>query len=116
VLRRRWRFGPMGYAGPSWPVFHLCRVCSGWCQGRVVEGANGPCHVRCRSFLVGFGVVSDRDLCVALDGAIQRATASRGKRTLDITGCQLILVSNGAIQTIRGHYSDQTDLDAFWVE
>ena len=48
--------------------------------------------------------------------AVQRATASRGKRTLDITGCQLILVSNGAIQTIRGHYSDQTALDAFWVE
>jgi ketosteroid isomerase-like protein len=34
--------------------------------------------------------------------AVQRAIASRGKRTLDITGCQLILVSNGAIQTIRG--------------
>ena len=48
--------------------------------------------------------------------AIQRATASRGKRMLDITGCKLILVSNGAIQTIRGHYSDQTALDAFWVE
>jgi uncharacterized protein len=48
--------------------------------------------------------------------AVQRATASRVKRTLDITGCQLTLVSKGAIQTIRGHYSDQIALDAFWVE
>jgi ketosteroid isomerase-like protein len=48
--------------------------------------------------------------------AVQRATASRGQHRLDITGCQLILVSNGAIQTVRGHYSDQNALDAFWVE
>ena len=47
--------------------------------------------------------------------AVQRATASRGERTLDITGCQLIRVSNGIIQNIRGHYSDQTALDDFWA-
>ena len=48
--------------------------------------------------------------------AVQRATASRGERTLDVTGCQLIRVSDGVISTVRGHYSDQTALDAFWVE
>jgi len=48
--------------------------------------------------------------------AVQRATASRGERTLDVTGCQLIRVSDSVIHTVRGHYSDQTALDAFWVE
>ena len=48
--------------------------------------------------------------------AVQRATASRGDHTLDITGCQLIRVSDGVIHSVRGHYSDQTALDAFWVE
>jgi ketosteroid isomerase-like protein len=48
--------------------------------------------------------------------AVQRATASRGELTLDITGCQLIRVSNGVIHNVRGHYSDQAALDAFWVE
>ena len=47
--------------------------------------------------------------------AVQRATASRGERTLDITGCQLIRVSNGVIDNVRGHYSDQSALDAFWA-
>ncbi|MGZ4556447.1 MAG: hypothetical protein ACXVXZ_12020 [Mycobacteriaceae bacterium] len=48
--------------------------------------------------------------------AVQRATASRGELTLDNTGCQLIRVSNGVIHNVRGHYSDQAALDAFWVE
>jgi ketosteroid isomerase-like protein len=48
--------------------------------------------------------------------AVQRATASHGGRTLDITGCQLMQVSNGVIHDVRGHYSDQAALDAFWVE
>jgi ketosteroid isomerase-like protein len=48
--------------------------------------------------------------------AVQRATPSRGERTLDITGCQLIRVRNGVIHNVRGHHSDQTALDAFWVE
>jgi len=47
--------------------------------------------------------------------AIQRATASYQGRTLDITGCQLMRVRDGVIQEVRGHYSDQTALDAFWV-
>ena len=47
--------------------------------------------------------------------AVQRATASRGERKLDITGCQLIRVSNGVIDNVRGHYSDQSALDAFWA-
>ena len=33
--------------------------------------------------------------------AVQRATASRGERTLDVTGCQLIRVSNGIIHNVR---------------
>ena len=48
--------------------------------------------------------------------AVQRATAFRGERTLDVTGCQLIRVSDGVIHNVRGHYSDQRALDAFWVE
>jgi len=48
--------------------------------------------------------------------AIQRATASYQGRTLDITGCQLMRVRDGVIQGVRGHYSEQTALDAFWVE
>ncbi len=47
--------------------------------------------------------------------AVQRATASRGERTLDITACQLIRVSNGVIDSVRGHYSDQSALDEFWA-
>ena len=48
--------------------------------------------------------------------AVQRATASRDGRTLDVTGCQLMHISNGVIHDVRGHYSDQTALDTFWVE
>jgi ketosteroid isomerase-like protein len=46
--------------------------------------------------------------------AVQHATAEhRGKR-LDVTGCQLMRVEDGKIVEIRGHYSDQYALDAFW--
>lgn len=48
--------------------------------------------------------------------AVQHATASHGGRTLDVTGCQLIRVVDGLISEVRGHYSDQAALDAFWVE
>ncbi len=48
--------------------------------------------------------------------AIQHATASHGGRTLDITGCQLMTVRDGKIVEVRGHYSDQYALDAFWEE
>jgi ketosteroid isomerase-like protein len=47
--------------------------------------------------------------------AVQHATATHQGRTLDVTGCQLMHVSDGVIHEVRGHYSDQTALDAFWV-
>ncbi len=46
--------------------------------------------------------------------AVQHATASYRGKTLDITACQLITVREGLIQEVRGHYSDQDALDAFW--
>jgi uncharacterized protein len=46
--------------------------------------------------------------------AVQRATASHQGKVLDITACQLITVRDGLIQEVRGHYSDQEALDAFW--
>lgn len=47
--------------------------------------------------------------------AVQRATANARGRSLDITGCQLISVEDGLISEVRGHYSDQAALDAFWL-
>ena len=46
--------------------------------------------------------------------AVQRATAAFQGRSLDITGCQLMRLENGRIAEVRGHYSDQYALDAFW--
>ena len=46
--------------------------------------------------------------------AVQHATASYGDKALDITACQLIKVRAGLIQEVRGYYSDQEALDAFW--
>src|ERR687884_363694 len=46
--------------------------------------------------------------------AIQRATAERDGQRLDVTGCQLMTVEDGRIAEVRGHYSDQEALDAFW--
>ena len=46
--------------------------------------------------------------------AVQRATASYGGKALDITACQRITVRDGLIHEVRGHYSDQAALDAFW--
>ena len=48
--------------------------------------------------------------------AVQHATASHQGRTLDVTGCQLMTISDGQIQEIRGHYSDESALNAFWVD
>jgi uncharacterized protein len=33
---------------------------------------------------------------------------------LDVTGCQLMRLRDGRITEIRGHYSDQYALDAFF--
>ncbi|MEO6822778.1 MAG: nuclear transport factor 2 family protein [Candidatus Nanopelagicales bacterium] len=46
--------------------------------------------------------------------AVQHATGAHEGRTLDITGCQLLTITDGVISEIRGHYSDQASLDAFW--
>ncbi|TWP37171.1 nuclear transport factor 2 family protein [Leekyejoonella antrihumi] len=46
--------------------------------------------------------------------AVQHATGDYQGRTLDITGCQLMTMADGLIQEVRGHYSDQDQLDAFW--
>jgi ketosteroid isomerase-like protein len=46
--------------------------------------------------------------------AVQHATAERDGRRLDVTGCQLIRVEHDKIVEMRGHYSDQYALDAFW--
>lgn len=46
--------------------------------------------------------------------AVQHATASYDGKSLDITACQLITVRDGLIREVRGHYSDQDALDAFW--
>ena len=48
--------------------------------------------------------------------AVQHATASHKGRTLDVTGCQLMTIRDGQIQEIRGHYSDESALNAFWIE
>jgi ketosteroid isomerase-like protein len=45
--------------------------------------------------------------------AIQHATGRRDEQVLDITACQLITL-DGKIATMRGYYSDQDALDAFW--
>jgi uncharacterized protein len=46
--------------------------------------------------------------------AVQHATASHEGKVLDITACQLMTVRDGLIHEVRGHYSDQEALDAFW--
>ncbi|HEY8730159.1 MAG TPA: nuclear transport factor 2 family protein [Acidothermaceae bacterium] len=46
--------------------------------------------------------------------SVQHATASYEGKALDITACQLITVRDGLIHEVRGHYSDQEALDAFW--
>ena len=47
--------------------------------------------------------------------AVQHAIASCGGQRLDITGCQLMRLEQGRIVEVRGHYSDQEALDAFWL-
>jgi ketosteroid isomerase-like protein len=46
--------------------------------------------------------------------AVQHATAALDGRTLDVTGCQLMEITDGRISRVRGHYSDQEALDSFW--
>jgi uncharacterized protein len=46
--------------------------------------------------------------------AVVHATAAHAGRRLDLTVCQLMRVRDGKIVEVRGHYSDQAALDAFW--
>jgi ketosteroid isomerase-like protein len=46
--------------------------------------------------------------------AVVHATADHAGRRLDVTVCQLMRVQGGKIVEVRGHYSDEAALDAFW--
>jgi ketosteroid isomerase-like protein len=46
--------------------------------------------------------------------AVVRATADRAGHRLDQTVCQLMRVQEGKIVEVRGHYSDEAALNAFW--
>lgn len=46
--------------------------------------------------------------------AVVHATADHAGRRLDLTVCQLMRVQDGKVVEVRGHYSDQAALDAFW--
>ena len=46
--------------------------------------------------------------------AVVHATAEHAGQRLDLTVCQLMRVEGGKIVEVRGHYSDQVALDAFW--
>jgi uncharacterized protein len=45
--------------------------------------------------------------------AVQHATGALNGRTLDVTGCQLMEITDGRIARVRGHF-DQEELDSFW--
>jgi ketosteroid isomerase-like protein len=46
--------------------------------------------------------------------AVVRATADGAGHRLDQTVCQLMRVQEGKIVEMRGHYSDEAALNAFW--
>ena len=46
--------------------------------------------------------------------AVVHATADHAGRRLDLTVCQLMRVEDGKIVEVRGHYSDEAALNAFW--
>ena len=46
--------------------------------------------------------------------AIVHATAEHAGHRLDQTVCQLMRVQDGKIVEVRGHYSDEAALNAFW--
>ena len=46
--------------------------------------------------------------------AVVHATADHAGRRLDLMVCQLMRVQDGKIVEVRGHYSDEAALDAFW--
>ena len=56
------------------------------------------------------------DLAVGADYivAVVHATAEHDDRRLDQSVCQLMRVQGGAIIEVRGHYSDEAQLNAFW--
>jgi hypothetical protein len=46
--------------------------------------------------------------------AVAHATADHEGRRLDQTVCQLMRVQDGKVIEVRGHYSNEAALDAFW--
>jgi uncharacterized protein len=46
--------------------------------------------------------------------ALQHATAEHQGRKLDVSACQRMQIEGDRIIEVRGHYSDQRDLDNFW--
>jgi ketosteroid isomerase-like protein len=46
--------------------------------------------------------------------AIVRAAAEYEGRRLDLSVCQFMRVHDGKIAEVRGHYSDEAQLNAFW--
>ena len=46
--------------------------------------------------------------------AVGKGIAEHAGRRLDVTVCQLIRVEDERMIEVRGHYSDQAALDAFW--
>lgn len=56
------------------------------------------------------------DLAVGAESivAVVHASANHGGRRLDLSVCQLMRVQDGQIMEVRGHYSDEAVLDAFW--
>jgi uncharacterized protein len=46
--------------------------------------------------------------------AVVHATGDHAECRLDLTVCQLMRVEGGKIVEVRGHYSDEAALDAFW--
>ena len=46
--------------------------------------------------------------------SIGSGTAEHAGRRLNVTVCQLMRIQDGKIVEVRGHYSDEAALDAFW--
>jgi ketosteroid isomerase-like protein len=47
-------------------------------------------------------------------GGPNPGTAEHAGRRLNVTVCQLMRIQDGKIVEVRGHYSGEAALDAFW--
>jgi hypothetical protein len=89
----------------------------------VLAGDHRGCPAIRDDFMARLGPLSGRtlrfelvDIAVGQEFVVvvQRARADYQGRHLDVTGCQLIRLDAGRIVEVRGNYSDQYALDAFW--